>query len=171
MGHEGERAAAQIQLRALTHQHRGRHHRGAVGERAQGRAQVVQVIVAAHGERDRQLGVPDECGAVGHECGVAEQVVGMHVARDHEADRPCCDLPDGRVQASAGARAAAGVDHRDRLVPEHEPDVRDVGEILRRRELVHATMHEDAGRDLGHAKWCRGRGPGRRQSGRDQKTA
>ena len=140
MGHEGERAA-EIQLRALTTSIVGGTTAVPSAARPRSRAgppgnsrRAWRARPAAWRARRRSGGRP--------ECGVAEQVVGMDVARDHEADRPCGDLPDGRVQASAGARAAAGVDHRDRLVPEHEPDVRDVTEIQASR----ARAHHDARR-------------------------
>ena len=69
---------------------------------------------------------------------------------DHVTDRLCGDVADRREQPAAFARAAAGVDHGDRVIADHEADVRDRALVFGGHQFVHAEVNEDAGRHFAH---------------------
>jgi hypothetical protein len=171
LGLEHQPAAAEAELEPVLDQQRRRHRPRALGERPEVLAQSVEVVGAARRERRRQLGVADERRVVLDERRVAEQVVGVDVARDHVADRPAGDLPDRLAQPCPGAQAAAAVDDRDRVGADDEADVGDRALVLGARELMHALMDEDAGRDLRHRQRPPGRGAPRRQTDAGERAA
>ena len=82
----------------------------------------------------------------------------------------CSAGADRLAKGAAIGQAAAGVDHRDRLAPDHEAYIADGVPVGGCRNLVHANAHEQAGRhlrDLG-----RGRGERRKPArGGGKKTA
>jgi hypothetical protein len=91
----------------------------------------------------------------------------MHMGVDHVPDRPVAALPDRREEAAAGLDAAAGVDDRDHVPPDHEAEIGDRARIVGRRERDGRLVHEDPGCDFPRrerARPGRGRGsPGRPQ--------
>ena len=134
MGHEGERAAAQIQLRALTHQHRGRHHRGAVGElRPRSRADPPGTV-AAHGERDpawraRRMGRSATNAAWPNRwSGCTWLAITKRIGRAVTCRTDACRRAPARAQPPVSITATASS-------PSTNSDVRDVSEIFKRREL------------------------------------
>ena len=153
-GLEHEPAIAEFELEPVLDQDRRHHDAGAERGRSEVPAQLVEIVGAAGGERRRQRRVADERRAILCERGLPEQVVGMDVAREHVADRPVGHPQDRLAEPLAAARRAAAVDDRDRVGADHETDVGDPAEIRGARELVHALMDKDAGRDLGDRQRC-----------------
>ena len=61
-----------------------------------------------------------------------------------------------RIAASslcAFANAAAGIDHRDRVVADDESDIGDRAVVLARHQRDLAGMHEYSGRDFAHRQF------------------
>ncbi len=109
----------------------------------------------------RQVAVAHEGDAGGREGGVAEDMIGMHVSIDDEADRLCGPGPHRRQHLLAFAHAAAAVDHRHDVATDDETRIGDGAFVGLRHQGHVARMHEDAGRDLAHRQG-RGRRPGAR---------
>ena len=93
--------------------------------------QSAQIVRAALGKSARQLGMADELGMVVTECGGAEDMVGMDMGHDHIADRQPSPGADCGPEHDPFMIAAAGVDHRDRVISDDEPDIGDFVVICR----------------------------------------
>ncbi len=106
----------------------------------------------------------DELRLVRDESGVAEHVIEMRVRVDDVADGPRGRRGDGLAQRGAGRAAAAGVDHGDAALADHEADVRDVAARGILDAGVSAVMHVHAGRDFDDGERRR---PARRHGARE----
>ena len=93
--------------------------------------QSAQIVRPALGKSARQLGMADELGMVVTECGGAEDMVGMDMGHDHIADRQPSPGADRGPEHDPLMIAAAGVDHRHRVISDDEPDIGDFAVICR----------------------------------------
>jgi hypothetical protein len=85
------------------------------------RRQISQIERAALRQSAGKLGVADELGAVVLERGGTEDMVGMHMRQNDEANRPIGNFPDRRAQTLALARAAAGSTTSTEVSPTMKP--------------------------------------------------
>jgi len=149
MGHQLEDPLAEVELQAVGHDQAGGYHLGAVHRVAQRLAHPVQIVAAAGGQRARQLGVTDEdCPGLGERT-VSERMVLVDVGVDHVAQRQISGAPHRSKELCALLGRAAAVDHCDRLVADHESDVRDPRQVLPRHLFVDAGMDVEPRRHLG----------------------
>ena len=90
---------------------------------------------------------------------VSEEVVGMRVGGDHPGDAAVGDRRDARAQPPAELGAAAGVDDRDGIAPDHHTRVSDGAEVPGAGLLVRTRVDMDS---CGHfLESKRFHGPGR----------
>ena len=73
---------------------------------------------------------------------------------DDIANRLWRHRADRGKQAGSFARAAAGIDDRNRIVADDEADVGDVALIGLVHHIDVADVDVDPGRDLGDGQWC-----------------
>ena len=98
--------------------------------------------------------VPDEHGSFRHECRIAEDMIGVNMRVDDVAHRL---RVTARIVKQAGpfARAAAGIDDRDRFVADNEADIGGIALIGRAHHVDVADMDINPGRDdPGDGQWC-----------------
>ena len=95
----------------------------------------------------------DEHGSAAHECCVAKDVVRMAVRVDDISDRLVGAGADRSQQPLAFANAAAGVDHRHRVVADDEPDIGGRALVLAGHQRDLADMHEYFRRDFAHRQF------------------
>jgi hypothetical protein len=94
--------------------------------------------------------MPDELRIVRQEGAVAVDMIRVHVGIDHPAHRPIGGCPHRRAQPIALDARAAGVDHRDAALPDHEAEVGDCPAVARRSILLRPVVHVGAVGDAGH---------------------
>ena len=111
-------------------------------------AKCLQVKFAPRRQRARQILVPDKNGSIPHERRVAEDVIGMNVRVDDIANRLWRHGADRSQQTRTFARAAAGIDHRNRVIADNEADIGGVALIGLVHHVDIADVNVDAGRDL-----------------------
>ncbi len=157
-GFEVQHPAAEVEVEARRDQ-QGRRHDPGAGEGGPDEIGIgPQVIHRPRRQRLRQGAVADEGRALGGEGGVAEHVVGMDMGVDHVAHRQAVRCRRA-AQALPRPQAAAGIDHRHRVAPDHEADIGDRPVIAAPGQRVGRGIDEDARRDLLHRQ-------GRRLPGR-----
>ncbi len=170
-GGERQRPAAQIELQPVFDQEVGRHHLARLARHADLGARLLQIEVAALGQRLGQLGMADEARPVRQEGGLPEHMVGMDMGRDDIAHRPVGARAERLMQGRPRGGAAA-VDHGDRLLADHEAAIGNRAEIVGIGQLMHALMGEHAGRQLDHVQLglgcCRHLAPAGRDRRRQQ---
>ena len=91
----------------------------------------------------------DKNGPVPHKRRVAKYVIGMNMRIDDIANRLRRHVADRGKQARAFAHAAAGINHRHRIVADDEADIGGVTLIGLTHHVDIADVNVDAGCDLG----------------------
>ncbi len=132
-------------------QQRGRHNLHFVDEAiAEHGAKCLEIVVAPRRQRAGQVLVADKNGSVLREGRVAEHMIRMDMGIDDVAYRLRRHGADRRKKPFTFARAAAGIDHRDRFIADDEADIGGVALIRLVHHLDGTDVNIDAGRDFGH---------------------
>ena len=92
--------------------------------------------------------MPDEGRAGLDEGAIAECVVGMRVGVDDVANGLLRLFAQRREEGAAFDQAAAGIDHRDRFVPDDGAEIGDVARIFPGHEGSFALMRINPGGDF-----------------------
>ena len=90
----------------------------------------------------------DKDGVVLRESRIAEEMVGMNVRVNDVTNRLRRYLAERSEETRALARAAAGVDHGDRVVADNKPNIGGVALIGRAHHVDIADVNINAWRDL-----------------------
>src|SRR6185437_11235593 len=148
---------AEIEFHFAVDQQRGRHDLDVGDQRiAKNAAKCAEIIIAARGQRARQILVPDENRSLWYKRisllykrRVAKNVIGVNMGIDHVANGLRRYVADGGKQSLAFAGAAAGVDHGHRVVADDEAEIGGIALVRLAHDSDIADMDVDTRRNFG----------------------
>ena len=172
-GVQHQDSLAQIDAGFLADLDIGFHDPGPLEGRSDQTLERLQVEGSTQRQRACELVVAGEPGVAIPEGRIAESVIGMCVGVDHVGDGKIGERLDALSQAPAERKAAAAVDDRDRVPPDHHARVAESSQVLARRILVGTDVHVDAFRHLHERERrdLRQRAGTKRQTGGERKRA
>ena len=138
---------AQIDACLVGDFHRGSDDSGAFEGRADEALEGVEIERSPRRQRAGEPAVARERGAVFVERRVSEEVIGVRVGGDHPGDGEIREGRDARAEPPSELGAAAGVDDRDGIAPDHHARVAYRTEVRETRLLVRPRVDMNA---LGH---------------------